>query len=192
MKTLLLDAAPAGDARTMLAADALAGALRGRGHDVERVVVRDLSVKPCTGCFGCWVSRPGECVIADDARSIAEKAIASDLFAIVSPIAFGSYGSLAKGVLDRMICLVLPHFTTVDGEVHHKPRYSRYPALLALGTLPSPDAEQEALFARLVERNSVNLHHPEHAVAVVAGDSDPVAVTQHLLDNVSAGREVTA
>ena len=129
---------PPGDARTTRAADALAAALRRRGHDVERLVVRDLAVKPCTGCFGCWVSRPGECVIDDDARSIAEKAIASDVFAIVSPVTFGSYGSLAKGVLDRMICLVLPHFTMIDGEVHHKPRYSRYPALLALGTLPGP------------------------------------------------------
>ena len=59
-----------------------------------------------------------------------------------------------------MICLVLPQFTMVDGEVHHKPRYSRYPTWLALGTLPEHSAEESALFKRLVERNSVNLYNP--------------------------------
>jgi multimeric flavodoxin WrbA len=192
MKTLLLDAAPAGDARTTRAADALAASLDDRGHEVERVVLRDLNVKPCSGCFGCWVSRPGECVFADDARSVAEKAIASDALALVSPVTFGSYGSLAKGVLDRMICLILPHFTMIGGEVHHKPRYRRYPVLLALGTLAEPDPEQEALFARLVERNAVNLYNPEHVVAVVAGDSDAHAVAGALLDNVSLCKGVAA
>ena len=133
-------------------------------------LVRQSNVRACTGCFGCWTRTPGECVIADDARSIAERAIASDVVAVASPVSFGCYGSLAKSVLDRMICLVLPHFTMVDGEVHHKPRYRRYPAWIALGTLPAPSAEQAALFARLVERNSVNMYNPAHGSAVIADD----------------------
>ncbi len=120
------------------AADLLVSSLEDLGAEVERIVVRDLSVRACTGCFGCWTKTPGQCVIDDDARSIAERVVASDVYAIVSPVSFGSLGSLAKSVNDRLICLVLPHFTMIDGEVHHRPRYDRYPKLLALGTMSRP------------------------------------------------------
>ena len=38
----------------------------------------------------------------------------------------------------------------------------------------------------------MNLHNPEHAVAVVAGDSDPAVAAERLLDSVSATKEVAA
>ena len=114
------------------------------------------------------------------------------MFAIVSPITFGSYGSLAKGVLDRIICLVLPHFTTDRRRGPPQAALQPLSGAPRAGHAAEPDAEQEALFARLVERNSVNLHHPEHAVAVVAGDSDPVAAQRSLLDSVSAAKGVAA
>ena len=89
-----------------------------------------------------------------------------------------------------MICLVLPQFTTVDGEVHHKPRYSRYPTWLALGTLPAPSAEETALFKRLVERNSVNLYNPVHAAEVLSGDEAPTDAVERLLNGARLGAEV--
>jgi len=187
MKVVLLDCGDAGDARTGEAADALRHMLEAGGADVERVVVRELDVRPCTGCFGCWTRTPGQCVIADDARAVAERVIAAEVFAVVTPVAFGSYGSRAKSILDRLICLVLPHFTRIDGEVHHRPRYERYPHMLALGTLEQASPEQAALFARLVERNAVNLHNPTHAVEVVAGDESPAGAARRLLDGLPKG-----
>ena len=71
MKALILDGSPAGDARTAAAPHAAVAELAARGCDVDRRVARDLDVRPCTGCFGCWVRHPGECVIDDDARDIA-------------------------------------------------------------------------------------------------------------------------
>lgn len=189
MRIVLLDASEADDARTRHAADVLADSLASCGADVERIVVRELEVRACTGCFGCWTKSPGECVIGDDARSVAERAIAADAFAIVTPIAFGSYGWRAKSVLDRLICLVLPHFTMIEGEVHHRPRYPRYPHLLALGTLRKESPEQAALFARLVERNAVNLHNPTHAVAVVVADESPVVAAKGLTDRLVVGAD---
>ncbi len=192
MKAVVLDAAPAADARTREAADAVVAALEARGAEVDRVVARDLDIRACTGCFGCWTRTPGQCVIADDARSIAEKVIASDVYAIVTPVAFGSLGSLAKGVQDRLICLVLPHFTMIDAEVHHRPRYERYPAMVALGTLPAPHAEQSALFDRLVERNAVNLHSSSHAALTIAGEEPAAPAAERLLDAAGLRAEVTA
>jgi hypothetical protein len=192
MKALILDAAHADDASTTAAADALEARLAMIGYDIERVLVRDLDVRACTGCFDCWTRTPGECVIDDDARRISRGIVAADVCAVVTPVSYGCYGSLAKGLLDRQICMVLPHFTMVDGEVHHQPRYDHYPAWLALGTLPAPDAEQAALFSRLVERNSVNMHNPAHGAQVVVGDESPLAAVESLLAQGRIGTEVPA
>jgi multimeric flavodoxin WrbA len=192
MNAVVLDASGRDDLRTQSAANALVTALEQRGAEVDRVLARELRVLPCTGCFGCWTRTPGQCVISDDARSVAERVIASDVYAIVSPVSFGSYGSLAKSVQDRLICLVLPHFTMVDGEVHHRPRYARYPVMLALGTLARPNEEQASLFARLVARNAINLHNPLHAVETVAGEDSPMAAAERLLDAAGVGSEVAA
>ncbi len=152
-----------------------------RGDRVTRVVLRTLNVQACNGCFGCWTTRPGECLIADDARALARQVIAADTLAIATPARFGTWGSLAKAVLDRMIGLLLPHFRRVGGEVHHAPRYAGYPRLLALGTLSQPDPECEALFTRLVTRNALNFYSPSHAVAIVTSQDDPLALARRLV-----------
>jgi hypothetical protein len=192
MKALILDAARAGDAATTSAADALETRLAAIGYDIERFLVRDLDVRACIGCFDCWTRTPGQCVIDDDARRVSEGIATADVCAVVTPVSSGCYGSLAKGLLDRQICLVLPHFTMVGSEIHHLPRYDHYPVWLALGTLPSPDAEQAALFSRLVERNSVNMHNPAHGAQVVVGNESPSAAIESLLAEAQLGTEVLA
>lgn len=39
---------------------------------------------------------------------------------------------LLKNAMDRNICIVHPHLEEVDGEVHHKKRYDRYPVISLL------------------------------------------------------------
>jgi hypothetical protein len=149
--------------------------------------VRDLVIKPCTGCFGCWTKRPGECLIADDGPSLAARVIASDVLAVACPVSFGMWGSLAKSALDRMIGLVLPHFTTIDGEVHHQPRYARYPDWIALGTQARPDPQGAALFARLVARNAVNFHSRSHAALVLSADEAAASAAGRLVAMAGVG-----
>jgi hypothetical protein len=192
VKALILDAARVDDRATTGAADALEARLTMLGCDISRAVVRDLDIRACTGCFGCWTRTPGECVIDDDARRLAEQVVKSDVTAVVSAVTFGGYSSLAKSVLDRLICLVLPTFTMVDGEVHHKPRYEHYPIWLGLGTLPERSAENAALFARVVERNAVNLYNPAYAVEVIVGDESADGAVECLLLNAGVMKEVLA
>jgi multimeric flavodoxin WrbA len=118
--------------------------------------------------------------------------IASDVYAIVTPVTFGSLGSLAKRVQDRLICLILPYFKMIGGEIHHSARYRRYPALLVLGTQATANAEQAVLIARLVERNAVNLHCPTHGAAVVVGDGQARSEAEQLLDTIGVREEVAA
>ncbi|NDJ51480.1 MAG: flavodoxin family protein [Chloroflexi bacterium] len=129
-----------------------------------------IPIATCIGCFECWVKSPGECRISDAGRDIARDMIQSDVVLMLSPIPFGTYSSELKKVLDRAISLILPFFQMVDGEVHHQPRYERYPSLIGIGVLPTPNASLADLFDRLVGRHSINMHAPSHATLVVTLD----------------------
>lgn len=187
MNALILDASPSAGHPASRAADALEGAFRARGAAVTRLRLADLRLAACNGCFGCWTTRPGECLVADDARGIAAKVVAADVVAMTGPVAFGAWGSLAKSAIDRMIGLLLPHFRKVNGEVHHRRRYARYPRWISLGTLPAPNPAAEAIFRRVADRNAINLCAPAHAAAVLSGNADAITLAERLVAAVEGG-----
>lgn len=171
MRATLLNAADPGNPDCRQGADALRRALDDYGLEVREFQLDELSVAPCKGCFGCWVSTPGECLQTDASGCVARQIIASDLWAMYAPLAFGGYGWRLKQVLDRLIGLVSPLFEW-SAPTRRRPRYKRYPAMLGVGWLPACDTEQEALFARLVARNAYNMHAPASAALTLAGDKD--------------------
>ena len=148
--------------------------LRLRQWEVENLILRDIEIAPCMGCFGCWVQTPGVCLIDDNARDVTRKMVGSDLVVYFTPITFGGYSSELKKALDRSISLISPFFTRINGEVHHQKRYGYAPKLLGVGVLPHPDEESERIFKTLIGRNAINMHNPAHAACVVYEDqSDP-------------------
>ncbi|MBO6205783.1 MAG: flavodoxin family protein [Lachnospiraceae bacterium] len=88
-----------------------------------KVISDDGRIKPCAGCFGCWVKNPGECVIRDGYHRMGAMIHRSDEVVIMSRYTYGGVSSFVKNVLDRSISFVLPFFEIVDGEMHHKSRY---------------------------------------------------------------------
>ena len=48
------------------------------GHEVRLLQLRDLDLKGCSGCFGCWVKTPGECVKRDESALVCRAALDSD------------------------------------------------------------------------------------------------------------------
>ena len=148
--------------------------LRSGGWSVESILLHELDIRSCTGCFRCWNVTPGICtgVKDDDAEEITEKVINSDLLVFLTPLTFGGYSSELKKGLDHLIGLISPFFMKATGETHHKPRYPSYPRLIGVGVLPGPDSESEQIFTTLVGRNALNLHAPAHAAGVIrSGDS---------------------
>lgn len=180
MKSLILDGTRAEENPFADVYQTLTRRLAAAGYEVESMRLREMEVHHCVGCFGCWVQTPGECMIDDPAREVARAFISSDLVVFFTPVTFGGYSSELKKVLDRIICLLSPFFLYTKGEVHHKPRYRRYPCLLAVGVQPRPDLESEEIFTALVDRNAINLHAPGHA-AVVFDSNQPGEIVD---DNV--------
>lgn len=184
MKALVLDGGREGDVLTAAAVAGMVSALGEIRVDVISVPLRNRDIAMCMGCFGCWTRTPGECVVRDDASDVLHSYVGSDVAAYVTPVTFGGYSSLLKTILDRLIPVLDPRFTTVGGEVHHRLRYGRCPKTIVLGTLPSPDPEAERLFADLAARNGLNIHQTVEA-EVLVGVTDPAAaarVAARLLD----------
>lgn len=80
-------------------------------------------VKPCVGCFTCWIKTPGKCVVKDRCADIPQKLSECNELVLVSPIVYGGYSAAVKAVIDRSIPYILPYFRIVNGEMHHKMRY---------------------------------------------------------------------
>ncbi len=170
MKALILDGSAEDDTQLSTINSRLVLKLENRGWDVESIPLREEKIATCIGCFGCWLKTPGECILNDNGREIAEKVIQSDLLVFLTPITFGGYSYQLKKMVDRLIPNILPFFTKVDGEIHHQPRYEKYPDILAIGYLPQADAVSEEIFNKLIKRNAINFMCNQNKVTTFIGD----------------------
>lgn len=162
MKILILNGNPEpGKGNMDYYLDHLQEQLKAAGHDVQVVILRDLKIGYCTGCFNCWLKTPGICTIQDDAIEVTRQYIAADHVILASPLILGFLSSLLKTAMDRNICLVHPHLEEVAGEVHHKKRYDKYPHIsFLLEKEASTDDEDIAIATDIFRRQSINVWAP--------------------------------
>lgn len=143
------------------------------GWDTKSHTLQDMKIVYCVGCFQCWEKTPGVCRFKDDGQIIAEDYIQSDLVILLTPVTFGGHSSTLKKALDRIICLISPMFTRVNGEVHHSRRYKQYPMLLGAGFLSAPDDESVHIFSTLINRNAISFHAPASRSEVFLCEQSP-------------------
>jgi multimeric flavodoxin WrbA len=178
MNVLILDGGPRdarGAACRKIAAAAADGA-RLEGHAVTAFELDGLAIKPCQGCFACWVKHPGACAVKDDQEPVLRAMAASDFQIWITPVTFGGYAPALKKALDRFIPNVLPFFVVRKGEIHHPPRYGKRRGLAVVGTLPAADPESERIFRDLVGRNALNLDSVmTESIVVRDGEADGIA-----------------
>ena len=136
----------------------LGAAMEAEKHAVVQFTLEDLTIKYCTGCFGCWVQTPGECVAKDDSALVCRELVRSDLALFASPVIMGFPSALLKKTNDRLIPLVHPYSLIDRGEVHHRARYDHYPQLgLILQRNADTDDEDMDIITRIYERTALNL-----------------------------------
>ena len=181
MKAVILNGMEPGDHSLASVQDILVGAMKARNCEVKAFALHELDVRPCGGCFGCWLQTPGRCVM-HDTDEVAAAVAGSDLTVYLTPVTFGGYSSQLKKAVDHLIFLILPFFKTIDGETHHVPRYGKRANLLAIGVMPQHDAECEAVFTDLVEGNAVNMSAPRWAAGVIVEARGPDAGRRAIQD----------
>ncbi len=154
MKTAILyDSADTESARLF---SLFSSSLSGPGKRFETVDAASDALKPCIGCFGCWVKTPGHCIhTADGGTGYLRKIFDADHLVILSRITWGTYSVTVKGYCDRMLPLLHPNFRKLNGEMHHRLRYGKLPRILAVGFGARSDAEEET-FKRYTESHRNN------------------------------------
>lgn len=151
-------------------------------NDVKLLNLKEMDIKYCTGCFGCWVKKPGQCVANDDSIEISKEIINSDLVIFASPIQLGLTSALLKKALDKLVQLILPYFKFVNGEVHHKPRYDKYPKIgLLLQKEDITDDEDIDIIKSIYERVAINFHSKLEFIKFINDDIE--VITNEITSN---------
>ncbi len=95
------------------------------GAQVEEVFLAKKDIKPCRGCFNCWIKTPGKCVIRDDQAELLEKCLWSDILALGTPLYVDGMTAQCKTFVDRLIPLAEPDFVLEDDHCRHPSRLDR-------------------------------------------------------------------
>jgi multimeric flavodoxin WrbA len=184
LKALFLKGSPpAGrDPLCNRAAAAVTARTNALGWETKAFPLAAMDIRPCRGCFSCWLKTPGRCVIQDDQEGILQEFPASDRVIWLTPVCFGGYAPELKKALDRVIPVLLPFFIRLRGETHHPQRYPRRRRLLVVGTQRDADPESEAVFRRLVGRNALNMGDSESSTLVFSGDTPLAEMEKRLAE----------
>jgi len=122
MNVLVINGSPKGEnSNTMKLTSAF---LNGAGwSDAEIINVSKVDVKGCLGCYACWNSARGKCILNDDMSGILVKIIAADVIVWSFPLYyFGIPGNL-KNLIDRQLPLNLPFMITENESGGHPSRF---------------------------------------------------------------------
>jgi len=146
-------------------------AAREVGAEVTTIVLNGDKITPCRGCFMCWVKTPGLCIMnGDGVNDIAKLEINSDTIIMLTKITYGGYSFDCKSLLDRSIPNISPFFRIIEGEMHHKARYSKFPTMIAIGYGAVAPNEAQT-FIQVTRRNALNLGAKQnHALTIQDAD----------------------
>ncbi len=151
-------------------------ALTAAQHGVTTFTLRDLDIRFCTGCFGCWVKTPGLCVVEDASHAVCREVINSDFLLWAAPLRMGFPDATLKKMMDKSIPLIHPYFVVEHGEAHHRPRYEHYPRLgLLLQTEADTDAEDLRIVSDIFSRTALNMKSRLEFALTTAQPVDTIA-----------------
>ena len=99
MHIVILQGSPNAKGSTALMVEEFSRGAREAGHDVLRVDVDRLQVRPCTGCVACGYEGP--CAVHDDMQDLRAKILAADMVVFATPLYYYGMSAQLKTVIDR-------------------------------------------------------------------------------------------
>jgi multimeric flavodoxin WrbA len=158
MKITILNGNPAASAFDTTLAE-LGTILQAEGHSLTQFDLRDLPLRYCIGCWGCWVKTPGQCSNGDTASLAMDRAVINADFVLwAAPLKMGFPSSLLKMALDKHLPLIHPYTLVDQGEAHHCKRYAHYPRIgLLLEKEPGTDERDLQIVSDICSRTALNL-----------------------------------
>lgn len=149
MKALLLNGNPnPPDPRFDAYLQDLAHVLVAQGHGVDTLELRSMDLRQCSGCFGCWLKTPGDCVTQDQHGQLLRAYLAADVAVLASPLVLGFSSGLLKRAAEKLIPTLLPYIDASSGECRHFSRYYKVPRLAVLYQDEPDTAEEDRAMTR--------------------------------------------
>ena len=144
MKITILNGNPEPASFDTYLADVRSG-LEDEGNNVIQLDLRNLPLRYCIGCWGCWVKTPGQCSNGDTTSVEMDRAVINADFVLwAAPLKMGFPASLLKMALDKHLPLIHPYMVVDHGEGHHRKRYRHYPRV-GLVVEKEPDSVERDL-----------------------------------------------
>ncbi len=123
MKVLAFNSSPnMGKGATASILDPFLEGMKEAGAEVEVVYVSKLNIKPCVGCYACWLKTPGKCVHNDDMKSVLSKLQGVDVLVLATPVYVDGMTGTMKVMIDRFIPVGEPFIEIRDGHCRHPGR----------------------------------------------------------------------
>lgn len=132
-------------------------ALEASQHTVTQLDLRDMPLRYCIGCWGCWVKTPGQCVSQDASIEMDRAVINAEFVLWAAPLKMGFPTELLKRANDKHLPLIHPYAVVDHGEAHHLKRYPHYPRLgLLLEKEAGTGAEDLQIVSDIYCRTALN------------------------------------
>ncbi|WP_316608949.1 NAD(P)H-dependent oxidoreductase [uncultured Ruminococcus sp.] len=125
MKILLINGSPKGArSNTLRLSHAFVEGIEAHTEaELEEMIVGELDINPCLGCFSCWSKTPGSCVRSDDMQNVLDRILWADIIIWSFGLYYFSVPGPLKTLIDRLLPMALP-FMEKDAEGGgHAPRY---------------------------------------------------------------------
>jgi multimeric flavodoxin WrbA len=120
MNVLVVNGSPHGkNGNTYTLQEAFVRGASTAGAKVEEVFLNTKKIKPCLGCYTCWVKTPGTCILKDDQAELLEKCRTADTLVLATPLYVDGMTAQTKTFVDRLIPLAKPEFILSEGHCRH-------------------------------------------------------------------------
>ena len=125
MKILLINGSPKGKkSNSYKLSQAFVEGLSNQSQtEYEELLVKDMDIKTCLGCFACWNKTPGVCVVKDEMKSVLEKMLWADVVIWSFGLYYFNVPGKMKLLIDRQLPLALPFMVSDSESGSHPTRY---------------------------------------------------------------------
>ena len=103
MKVLLVRGNPRKNGFTQYLVNLFATGLREAGASVTDVdlAAEEYALKPCLGCYHCWLVKPGECIHHDPMEKLLPVILEADVMVCATPVYYFAMSSPLKNFFER-------------------------------------------------------------------------------------------
>ena len=116
--------------------------MRAAGATTEVVHLGHLKIRPCLGCFLCWVKTPGKCVQQDDMADVLERFVQADLLVFGTPLYHFNVSGLMKNFIDRTLPYAEPWLVEhpdQPGSTTHPDRHPKDRSIMLVSPCGFPE-----------------------------------------------------